>query len=138
MSDDKKFLQREGSDERTAEVLSETEEYYWVVVVNEDGSWEQDSEPFTIAKDNQWWKVKLPEPRAGDIWASPYGGGEYRVLGVDYPRNQMLIVLKESYAEGTWPTVVQGAVQENAEVKFKDVFIRELPETYLKLKRRAS
>lgn len=97
-------------------------------------------DPFLIRKDNKFYTpydLSGEKPQAGDIVSGPYGGSStgYRVLGAT--DTQMLVIPKDDYKDGGWPVVASDEIQ--TEVYLPEgaiVYIRHLPDEYLKVQER--
>ena len=112
------------NDGMVATVLGDDGDYYWL---SDPGSGRR---PWTAPK-NLWGDVK---PKTGDIWSTSGGGIYYRVLGVDEVNRTFLIVRKEKYHNGEWPTPPgNGLIQFDARTpEVSHIYVRTYPENYLK------
>ena len=108
-----------------ANVLGESGDFYWL-------SSSSSVRPWTAPK--YLWEE--PKPKSGDVWEAKSGRAEYRVLGVDEVNNTYLIVRKEKYHGGRWPTPDGGRQIDAETTQVNYIHVRALPEAFLNLKSR--
>ena len=118
------------------DVIAETDRHWWV----------DPEDPYTISKSSGAWEEYVPVPEVGDVWtsggsSSSGGGHRYRVVGVSEKRGEYVLVRDKDFNYGQgWPE--RKGLQADAVLRNDDggpdvlVYVRKLPEEYLKLKER--